>query len=251
MEFHPRLWARGERQDTLRTAGEKSTTAIDLKQLHRSNRRRAPLLRRLCPMPFPGLCARNLRWHAAILRALSAQAQQRPGQAAPEQSAGPKIEMRKSAAGAGKNPAHHAGGGRRKSSVNPSRPCGLPRKGFSGMLRPARRNVILQRRTDMSRLIRWRAGFGDPTAQGSLFGSECTVALVIPFAGEGPGPSARNVSVYHGTKTSFFQDRAHVHVNQEKADGDQGHACVDEDGCITQKAKTPRKRLGVPQANPR
>src|SRR5271156_5190599 len=123
--------------------------------------------------------------------------------------------MVKSAAAGGKNPVRLAKAGWRESSTNPRALSALPRTCSSEMLRYARKSAVLRRRMDRSKLIQWRGGFGDPTALGSWFGSGSACDLVIPFAVEGPGPRAGNGSVYHGPETSFFQERAHVNVNQE------------------------------------
>src|SRR5580700_8885703 len=64
---------------------------------------------------------------------------------------------------------------------------------------------------------------------------------------ECPSPGARYVAVNHGAETAFFQDRAHVHVNQEQPDGDQRDAHVNKDGRIAQKPQAPWKQFGLPQ----
>src|ERR1700722_945178 len=78
-ELHPPACSRGEQQDTLRTAGEKSTPAVDLKQLYRANRRPASLLCRPCPTPIPDPGARNLQSRAATPRVPSVPDRQRLG----------------------------------------------------------------------------------------------------------------------------------------------------------------------------
>src|ERR1700685_740073 len=98
MGFHPRLSVRDELQDILRRAEEKSMPAIDQTQLYRANIRPALLLRRPYPMTLPHPDARNLQSRAATLRGLPGLGPQRLAQAAPELSAGSKIEMGKNGA---------------------------------------------------------------------------------------------------------------------------------------------------------
>src|SRR3984957_3542889 len=115
------------------------------------------------------------------------------------------------------------------------------------MLPLACRSAALRRRTGRSRLIRWLAGFGDPTAKGSLFGSGSTGDLVIPFTVEGTGPSGRDGSVDHRRETSFFQERGHVNVNEEEANSDQRYASVNQDRHIAHNVETPRNGFNVPE----
>ena len=216
-EFHLHLRFRDGPQDTRRTAEEKSMPAIVLRigPACIVSRSSSPLLR---PRATPTPRAKILRSPAASRRALLRQ----PAAAcAIGGGAICSINARK--------PGNF--GSRRKRSNSSRR--GLPAAVFGESAR-AFCNVCvdaflegcnagvelqtLQRRTDKRKSVRWRGGCAGPTPLGSLLGSGSAGDLVIPCAMERPGPRARHVSMNHGAEAALFQNRAHVHVNQEQAD---------------------------------
>src|ERR1700691_1764265 len=137
---------------------------------------------------------------------LSAPRRRRPAPAARAQSvrSGPKIW--KNSAAAGKDPVHRANFRWIHPLANPPKLAECPHTGFSEMLPRASSNVILQRRTDRRKTVRWHGVYAGPTALGSLFGSGFAGDLVIPGAMKCPRPGARHVCMNHRAEAAFFQN---------------------------------------------
>ncbi len=73
--------------------------------------------------------------------------------------------------------------------------------------------------------------------------------VVIPCAVERPRPRARDVPGNHGSEAAFFENRAHVHMDQEQSDRDERSAGVNQNRSVANEAQAPRKSFRVPQAD--
>ena len=168
MEFRPQSRLRDDPLDIQRTAGEKSTRALDRNKLQRTDRRTGLVRRHPRPQPNPDLCTRSLQSRAAMPLIPSSPKWRRPGQAALAQSAGSPREIPETLGEGEKNLIHLAEGDRRKSSANPRELSGFRRKHLSEMLQRGRSNAALRRRMGKTRPVRWRGECGDPTSHRSF-----------------------------------------------------------------------------------
>src|ERR1700679_180294 len=96
-------------------------------------------------------------------------------------------------------------------------------------------------------LVRSRGGCAGPTWPESFLAWRSSGHLVIPLAMKGPSPRAGDGALNHRTQAALFQKGAHVYMNQEKANGDQGHTGMNENGDVTRNVPAPGDRFGKPQ----
>ena len=160
MEFRPRSRLRGDPLDIRRTAGEKSTRALDRNKLQRADRRNGLVRRHPRPQLNLDLCTRSLQSRAAMPLIPSSPKWRRPGRAARAQSAESPKEIRETLGAGGKNLIHLAEDDRRKSSANPRELSGFRRKRPSEMSQRGRNNAALRRRMGKRRRVRWRGECG-------------------------------------------------------------------------------------------
>src|SRR5437867_234731 len=93
------------------------------------------------------------------------------------------------------------------------------------------------RRTRSQRFVLWSF------ARRGRFADDFFIPAGMVALGEGDG----NVTANDRAKRAALREHAHVHVNQEKANGEQRRRGMNKNGNVAQEAKVPRNVLREPQ----